>query len=364
MREEGSTEVERKVQATTEGEGKAQPSQGKPSVVLLLLLVLCFFGLVVGSLPFIWLIVPGMYISLTGQVAHGVYYQIKDCHFTDDNASDTNGEVFESTVLYRDTQGQLQETTTGNDCTSFFDIGPDPIVNGARASTNGKPVTIRYLPGLPGTTVADGSFWGFVLWGGIILQVPLYSLGGFLYLAHKLIRRCQRTEQYTRLRQAVLGCLVVLVPLALLLWQFPPPINQAHNGPTQNFRPGQTVDAEQRWAVTIQGALPGQALLTRSPDAGNLCLELKITLSNLTRQPLAFAPEQFTLYDVQITPRSVPCALDVSPLASATVAPGATLEGVSAFEVPASARQFYLAFRPNPQGEENVGRYFWTIHAT
>lgn len=321
------------------GAAQAKPPQASHPLVWVLM---NFAILVLVAIPGIWDFVPGLYLRLVGHEAQATIYRIADCGTQDDNGD----EEYTATLLYKDAQGQLQESTTGDSCSSGI--------------VDGSTVSIWYLPNVPGNTV-DDVLVGYLILTTLWLAGMLVALGFLLYWVWRLVRACVQAETFTRLLLAVLGCLVILAPLLLLLQYTPPPDYAGGDGPTHNFHLGQTVTAENRWAVTIQG---GQVGLIHAPKAGNVCLELDITLRNLTHQTLPFHQDQFTLFDTQIKPRGVLCQADTPPLGNATLAPGAAIQATNFYEVPASMRQFYLAFRPNPQGENNVGRYIWNIQAT
>ena len=314
--------------------------QIKRPLVWALINVLILVGL---AIPAIWELVPASYTFLTGRHVQGVVYLVKDCGTDDDG-----NETYEQTFLYQDAQGQLQESASGSDCVNDF--------------SNGQAAGAWYIAARPGSVVIDdGSQIIYLVFAVLDLAGMLAALAFLLYCLWVLIRACRQAENFTRLLLVALGCVVSITPLLVMLQVWPPPAQQSGNGPTQNFQVGQTVTAEQRWAVTIQG---GQEGALNAPHAGNACLEVTITLRNITRQQLPLQKDQFTLFDAQIKPVSATCQTDTPGLGNATLAPGATMQVTNVYEVPASARQFYLAFQPNPQGEDNVGRYFWDIQAT
>jgi hypothetical protein len=291
----------------------------------------------------IWVFVPASFTMLTGQHVQGMVFLIKDCG-TDDNGNTT----YEQTFLYKDALGQLQESTTGADCFN--------------EDSNSAVASAWYLQRIPGSVIMDdGSPIFYLIFGALDLVGMLVSLVSLACCLWTLIISSQQQKSFTRLLLAGLGCLVTATWLLVMLHYWPPPAEQDGNGPTHNFPIGQVVIAEQRWAVTIQG---GQEGLLHAPDAGQQCLNLTMTLRNVTSQTLAFQASQFTLYDAQIKPVSATCPSDTPMLGNATLRPGATLTATNVYEVPASMRQFYLAFRPNPQGEENVGRYFWNVQTS
>jgi hypothetical protein len=324
----------------TSGAPQAQPSPEAPLIWALLNAAF----LVIFAIPLIWELAPATYTWLAGQKAQGIVYLVQDCHDTDDNGK----ELYEQTFLYKDAQGQLQESTSGSDCRNEF--------------TDGQAVSVWYLPSEPGSVLFDdGSQIAIFVFTIGDLAIMLVMLGYLLRYGWALVKACGQVESFKRLLWATLGCLVIFAPLLGLLHFWPPPSNQDGNGPTHNFHLGQTVIAENRWAVTIQS---GQVGVIHTTDAGKVCLELNITLRNVTHQTLPFQANQFTLLDAQIKPRSALCQADTPALGNATLTPGAALTATNFYEVPASPRQFYLAFRPDPQDEDNTGRYFWTIQAT
>jgi Domain of unknown function (DUF4352) len=116
----------------------------------------------------------------------------------------------------------------------------------------------------------------------------------------------------------------------------------------------------------VQGMSDRQARAAGSGAAtvGAACLELDVTLSDPTKQALAFAVSQFALYDSEEQALNTSCSIDAPRLAKAKLAPGAVVQGALAFQVPASLRQCYLAFQPDPANALNLGRFFWHLYLT
>lgn len=298
-----------------------------------------FVCLVLIALPGIWDFLPFWSVLLAGSEAHGVVYAVRDCGRNDDG-----NETYQETMLFRDAEGQLQETTSGADCTSDF--------------APGDTVAIWYLPSLPGTAIpGEGNIIVFLVFSAAYLACVVFCLIVLLIKVRALLKACAQEEAFGRVWLAGLVCLLMLVPLPLLLHFFPPPSHQDGDGPSQNFRAGETVAVDGRWAVSVElGKSAAQS-------AGTVCLELDVTLRNTTKQAMAVAVSQFTLFDGQAKTLDTSCSVDTPKLSDSRVAPGAVIAGALAFKVPASLRECYLAFRPGTP-EENTGRYFWHLQVS
>jgi len=295
-----------------------------------------FASLVLLMVIGIWNFIPFWYVVFSGDEAHGVVYYVRDCGTNEDG-----DEVWQQTIVFRDAQGQLQETTSSQDCVNDF--------------ASGDTVPLWYFPALPGTAIVGTAnaivFFGFsVAYLGCIVVCLI-----FLFLrARALLRACAQAEAFGRVWLAGLACLLMLVPLVPLLHFFPPPSNQDGNGPAHNFRAGETVAVDGRWAVSVQQGRPS------AQSSGTMCLELDVTLRNTTRQAMAVAVSQFALFDGQAHELATACSVDTPKLSDSQIAPDGVLTGALAFKVPASLRECYLAFRPGAP-EENTGRYFWRL---
>jgi hypothetical protein len=298
-----------------------------------------FACLVLLTLAGIWDFAPFWSALLSGSEAQGVVYAVRDCGKNDDG-----DETYQETMVFRDAQGQLQETTSGADCASDF--------------APGDTVAIWYLPSLPGTSIpGEANVIVFLVFSAIYLVCVVFCLVVFLRRARALLRACALAEAFGRLWLTGLVCLLMVVPLPLLLHFFPPPSHQDGNGPSHNFLAGETVAVDGRWAVSVQ---PGRRAVQ---SAGTVCLELDVTLRNTTRQTMPVAASQFTLFDGQARALATACSVDTPKLSNSQVAPGAVITGALAFKVPTSLRACYLAFRPGTP-EENTGRYFWRLQVT
>src|SRR5579862_2926060 len=134
--------------------------------------VLVSFSILVAlAIPAIWELVPASYTWLTGKQVQGIAYLVRDCHQTDDNGD----ELYEVTFLYKDAQGQLQESTSGTDCRSDF--------------ANGQSVSAWYLPNEPGGVLFNDGlqivYFAFLL---LALAGMLVCLGFLLYCIWALIK--------------------------------------------------------------------------------------------------------------------------------------------------------------------------------
>ena len=244
---------------------QAQPAKGRDALWWVLT---SFLTLVLLAGLAIWQYIPGFFTRFAGNEAHGVAYNVSDCGTTDDNGDET----YKATVLFRDAAGQLQESTSGDDCTS--------------AIQNGDAITLWYFPGDPGTAFLDGDpAISFYILGSLLLAGLLACLGFFGYWAWVLIKASIQQESFTRLGVAALVCLVILASILPVLHFFPPPADQLHNGPTHNYQVNEPVAVAGLWSITVQGRnLARVGGLHAANMADTVCLELDITLRNTTRQ--------------------------------------------------------------------------------
>jgi hypothetical protein len=304
-----------------------------PTPVLVL-----FAVLVLLVMAGIWGFGPLGYIRLVGNEAQGVIYHVNDCGTNDDG-----DEAYQETVVFRDAKGQLQESTSGSTCTNDF--------------ANGETHAIWYLPALPGSAFIGGPGGRFYIVSAVWLVLVVTCLVSLFLMTRARVRACIQAENFARLWQGGLGCLVMVLPLLVLLHFFPPSPDQGQSGPAHNFRAGETVAVDGRWAISVQPVRPA------AQSGGTVCLELDVTLRNTTQQAQSVAVSQFTLFDGEAQEINPSCSVDAPKLSDSQVAPGAVIMGALAFKAPASLRECYLAFRPGTP-EENVGRYFWRLQVT
>ena len=303
-----------------------------------------FAVVVVIACPAIWAVVPAWYTRLAGAEAQGTVYRVRDCGLDDDG-----DETYAQTVLFQDAQGQLQESTTGDECST--DV-PD-----------GDTISLWYLPDLPGNAFIGGStVIGYTILAVLYVGAVLWALSWFLTVLVRFIKACMRSAAFARhVSLMTVACLVPVLPVLVLASFFPPPKGQLNNGPAQNYHLGETVLVGGQWSVTIQsrqfGLVGGQQALAAT---NNACLELDITLRNITHQSQSLMPAQFTLYSSQRKVIKTSCSVDTPRLANISVAAGQGIQKALAYLVPANAGQVYLAFRPGTL-EANVGRYFWRL---
>ena len=185
------------------------------------------------------------------------------------------------------------------------------------------------------------------------------SLIFFVRVLAVLLRFLPRLDGLGRLG---LPALICLVPLALLLVAaniFPA---GQPNGSGRNYHLGETVSVDGRWAVMVQLGHPETQLA--APEDGTFCVELDVTLRNLTNQSLSLGDDQFTLYDGQANSIDTQCSVGANGLSVSGLAPGRTLSGMIAFAVPLGMSQFYLAFQPDPQNDGSVVQSIWQILVT
>jgi hypothetical protein len=134
----------------------------------------------------------------------------------------------------------------------------------------------------------------------------------------------------------------------------PPPGHQDGDGPTHNFRAGETVAVDGSRAVSVQQER------SLAQFAGMVCLELDVTLRNTTHQAMPVAARRFAFFDGQARALDTSCSVYPPRLSASQVAPGDVQTVALAFKVPASLRECYLVSRPGTP-EENTGRYFWCL---
>ncbi|HLW03712.1 MAG TPA: DUF4352 domain-containing protein [Ktedonobacterales bacterium] len=302
--------------------------------------VTLFIVLVILAVPGTWLIIPSLYIQVTGHATQGKASIVADC------GDDDGSEDYQATILFKDSQGQLFEIPPNNTCTNFIN--------------DGDSLALWYLPDNPSSTfVLSGIAFFFYIMCGFWLLVTLPCLFFFLRATLALLRTSVQAGVFFRLWRPALICLIVLTPLLVFIHFFPP--GQA-SGPSRNYHLGETVAVDGRWAVTVQGGQPVQEGV--NPQDGYVCVELDITLRNLTNQALSLDEGQFALYDTHEQTLDNTCSLRATTLNTSSLAPGDTFAGAIAYQVPIGASQFYLAFQPDPDNALSVARSFWQVQVT
>jgi hypothetical protein len=305
--------------------------------------LILFVALVILSIPAIWLFVPNIYIQVAGHQTQGVETIVADC------GSDDGSDDQQAATLFIDDQGQFHEIPANGTCTNFY--------------TEGESVPVWYLPNNPSSTyilngVSIFLYIFLILW----LVAAVAALIFFARTTLRLIRASIQTGELARLWRVALLCLLVLAPLLLVVKLLPP---GQPNASGSNYRPGAAVPIDGRWAVTVQGGHPVQVGLSAAPSDGDICLELDITLRNITTQTLAFNTDQFALYDAQAKAIIDTCPLQTTGLSSIeNMNPGEMTSGIVAYQVPISQQPVYLAFQPDPDNAPSVARSFWRIQVT
>ncbi len=292
-----------------------------------------FFVLVLLLIPALWGVFPNWYIRLAGTEAPGRAAYVDDCQ--------DDGPTYKTSVIFQDAQGQLHEIP-GDTCTNFYQ--------------DGEQLSVWYLPNDPTSTLIGGGNAEFLTFlTGFWLVFTLLLLLFFGIMVWELRKASVREEDFSTFWRLILCCLLILAPVLVAVLLYPPSTPNPKIGPARDFHPGETVSVAGRWAVTVQG------VQVASASAGSLCLEIDITLSNTTPQPLSFDVRQFTLYDAQEQALTTSCSIDATKLANVSLAPGQVIQGALAYRVAASLRQSYLAFQPDPDNATNVGRSFWRL---
>ena len=306
--------------------------------------LILFLLLTVLAIPGIWFILPSVYIQIVGHHTQGRVSVVADCGSDDDDDTNTNQAI----ILFRNDQGQLFEIPPNDTCTNFMN--------------DGDSLTVWYLPNNPSSTfVLSGIAAFFYVFGGIWLVGTVIALFFFARITLRLLKASARLGEFGRLWRLALVCLVVLALLLGAVKLFPAGLA---SGPTSNYHLGSTVSVDGRWAVTVQGGHPSQVGLDFAPKDGTTCVELDITVRNLTNQTLSFEEDQFALYNAQVQAITPTCSVDSGELSAANVKPGQTMSGVIVYEVPLNQRLVYLAFQPDPDNATNVARSFWKIALT
>jgi hypothetical protein len=311
-----------------------QPSAITPPFVWAWVLFVLLIGLAVLA---IWLLAPAWNVRVFGNQTQGRAIEVQDCGQDDDG-----NELYTTTTLFRDTQGQLFAIPTGDDCTDS--LSPD------------ETLSLWYLPTDPTSTLSDGGAIGLYIGTGLWLVVTLVCLWFFWRATRAFIRACLQIEAFARVGPPVLTALIILALLLTAVKIAPP--GRGNGGPARDYHLGETVTARGHWSVTVQS---GQAPRRGAPQNGDSCLQLNISVRNTTNQTLAFNTNQFTLYDPQEHAITTTCSVDVPRIRNAALTAGMMIEGVIAYNVPGSRQQFYLAFQPDPQDAANVASIFWSF---
>jgi hypothetical protein len=314
-----------------------QPPAITPPFVWAWVLFLLLVGLAVLA---IWLAAPAWEVRVFGTEAQGRAIAVQGCGQDEDG-----NEVYKTSTLFTDAQGQLFAIPNGDDCNN----SPAP----------GETVSFWYLPTDPTSTLSDGGAIGLYLLTGLWLAAVLVCAWFFWRATRAFIRACITREALARLWPPALTALVILALLLAAVRIAPP--SRGYGGPARDYHLGQTVTAQGRWAVTVQGA---QTPRSGAQAYGTICLQLDITVRNIANRALTLNTNQFTLYDPQDHAISTTCSVDAPRLKNASLAAGRVIEGVMAYSVPASVQQLYLAFQPDPQNAANVAPFFWRFQAT
>jgi hypothetical protein len=328
--------------APVSGYPGAPPTQSPtPAVAFRVQFYGAFFVLLLLAIPGIWFIIPPLYIQVAGQMAQGRASVVADCG-EDDDGTDTS----QAAILFKDAQGQLFEIPPNNTCTNFIN--------------DGDSLTLWYLPDHPSSTfVLSGIAIFFYVLCGLWLLATLPCLIYFLRTLLKLLKASGQPGELTRTLRLALVCLVALAPLLLVVKLLPP--GQA-SGPARDYHLGETASVDGRWSVSVQGGHPVRG--DASTQDGYVCVELDVTLRNITNQSLSLDENQFTLYDKQEQTIDNTCSIAATTLNISSLASGDTFQGGIAYQVPLGATQFYLAFQPDPDNALSVARSFWRIQVT
>lgn len=319
------------------------PLRQPPRMDLALVLTwMCFLSLVGLAVLAIWLFIPPWQIRLAGNQAQGTAVHVLDC-----GADDNGDETFLTVFRFRDAQGQLYEVPPGDDCNDLYQ--------------NGDPVSLWYLPSDPNRMLSDWDIVGLSILTPLLLIAVLGCGWLFWKAVRYFIRQCVQAKTFTHLWSPVLAALLLLALLVLAV-TVAPPQPRSSGGPVRDYQSGETVLVANRWSVTVQGGQRVQVGLSRAPRAGDVCLELDLSLRNLTNRALSFSPDQFALYGPQVQAIHTACQVDTPTLSNVRLLPGTMIEGERVYEVSASFRQFYLAFQPDPQNE--ASRLFWRLQVT
>ena len=154
------------------------------------------------------------------------------------------------------------------------------------------------------------------MFGGIWLVGTLIALFFFARITLRLLKASARLGEFGRLWRPALVCLVVFALLLGAVKLFPAGLA---SGPTSNYHLGSTVSVDGRWAVTVQGGHPAQVGLDFAPKDGTTCVELDVTVRNLTNQTLSFEEDEFALYNAQVQAITPTCSVDSGELSDANV---------------------------------------------
>jgi hypothetical protein len=312
-----------------------------PAIALPFVWAWTLFLLLVGlAVLAIWLAAPAWEVRVLGTEAQGRAIAVQACGQDEDGNT-----TYKTSTLFEDAQGQLLAIPNGDDCNN----SPAP----------GETASFWYLPTDPTSALSDGGAIGLYILTGLWLAAVLVCVWFCWRATRAFIRACREREARARVWPPALTALVILALLLTAVRIAPP--GRGEGGPARDYHLGETVTAQGRWAVTVQGA---QTPPSGAQAQGNLCLQLDITARNIADRALTLSTDQFTLYDPQEHAIPTTCSVDAPRLKGAAPEPGAMIEGALAYSVPASAQQLYLAFQPDPQNAANVAPFFWRFQAT
>src|ERR1051326_2295168 len=108
-----------------------------------------------------WLAAPAWNVRVFGKETLGRAIQVQDCGQDEDG-----NEMYKTSTLFKDAQGQFFEIPNGDDCNN----SPSP----------GETVSLWYLPTDPTSTLSEGGAIGLYILTGLWLAVTLACLLFFL----------------------------------------------------------------------------------------------------------------------------------------------------------------------------------------
>ncbi len=289
----------------------------------------CLFttGLIfLGSLILGFLIVfPGWHARLGGMQAQGTVVSISDCPQSDSGGGDVALRMYHPlvdivsnvlpTIQFTDNQGR-QQTVDYSTCGDYGE---------------GETVTLWYVPSDPSTIfLAQDMPLLFILTGVMALMDLPFLLAILLVLFPLLGRLAFGAIGAARRGPTILPAFGSM--------------GSVDTGP-RNHRVGETVDVDERWAVTLTSAYPSQGNEYARPAPGRFFLILLVTLRNASSQPLDMNSVVFRLVDT--AGREYPEALapEVS-VPTGMLQPGNLAFATLAFDLPGTTRQLHLNFYP------------------